>query len=377
MKKILLSLFCLTLFAGAFAQSFSVQDTSGVNIPAGSTFAVSGLPSDETITARVDLKNNSDASKDVKVKKTIISVLPNTMNYFCWGVCYGPDTYISPFAQPVAAGAVSDQFYGDYGPLGVVGNATIMYTFFDANNVNDSVAFYVEFTAAYPPVQSFSLQDTNGVFIDAGSTVQVLGLPTATVITAKIWVKNESAEAKDVMVKKIIHEGDTLAGTVNNFCWGLCYPPDTYVSPYAQTIQPGAVCNQFYGDYNPKNVPGKSKITFVFYDLINPNDSIAVTVEFNASPSSIGDIAGLVKFSEPYPNPSTSKVNVDYSLPLGVNTASIKISNMLGGKVQDVKLEEKSGTARVDISEYANGIYFYTLVADGRQVITRKFVVRH
>jgi hypothetical protein len=378
MKKILLSLICLTLFAGAFAQSFSLQDTNGVAINAGATFYISGLPSDEIITARIDIKNNSDVSKDVKVKKTLTAVLPNTMNYFCWGVCYGPDTFVSPYAQPVAAGTVSNQFYGDYSALGVIGTSTIMYTFFDVNNPNDSVAVYVEFNAAYPPVQSFSLQDTNGVVIDAGATVQVLGLPTATVITAKIWIKNESAEAKDVMVKKIIYEGDTLTGTVNNFCWGLCYPPDTYVSPYAQTIQPGAVCDQFYGDYNPNNVPGKSKILFVFYDLINPNDSIAVTVEFNASPASIGDdLAKSVKFSEAYPNPAISKVNVDYSLPSGVSKASIKISNMLGAKIKEIRLDEKSGTAKIDVGEYQNGIYFYTLVADNQQVMTRKFVVRH
>jgi len=226
--------------------------------------------------------------------------------------------------------------------------------------------------------QSFSLQDTNGVAINAGSTVQILGTPSDVVLTAKIWVKNNSAEAKDVKVKKVIHEGDTLPLTINYFCWGLCYTPWTYESPFAQPIQAGAVCNQFYGDYNPQSVPGKSHVMFVFFDANNREDSVAVTVEFNASPASVGEnLASKVKFSEAYPNPATSKVNVDYSLPSGVSNASIKISNMLGAKVKEIRLEEITGTARIDVSEYLNGIYFYSLSADDQLILTRKFVVRH
>jgi hypothetical protein len=232
------------------------------------------------------------------------------------------------------------------------------------------------FTTSF--AQSFSLQDTNGVAINAGSTVQLLGSPSDVVLTAKIWVKNESAEAKDVKVKKVIHEGDTLTGTINYFCWGLCYTPGTYESPFAQNIPAGAVTNQFYGDYNPQNVPGKSTVMFVFFDANNRNDSVAVTVEFNASPASVGEIlASQVKFSEAYPNPAINRVNVDYSLPVEVKKATIAISNMLGSRVKEIKLDELNGTARIDVSEYLSGIYFYSLVADGQLILTRKFVVKH
>jgi hypothetical protein len=248
-----------------------------------------------------------------------------------------------------------------------------MYTFFDSGNRNDSVAVYVEFNAV---AQSFSLQDTNGVAINAGSTVYILGEPTDDIIQAKIWVQNNATVAKDVKVKKI--HLNVLPNTLNYFCWGVCYGPDTYESPFAQSIAAGAVNDQFYGDYSPLTVPGKSTIMYTFFDAANLNDSVSVVVEFNASPASVGnDLAAGVMFSEAYPNPAITRMNVDYELPAYVNQASIRITNMLGARVKEIKLEELSGTARIEVSELLNGIYFYSLLADDNLVLTRKFVVKH
>lgn len=225
--------------------------------------------------------------------------------------------------------------------------------------------------------QSLSLTDTNGVSINAGATIQFLGDPADEVIQAIVFVKNNADVAKEVKVKKVINAGDTLPGTINTFCWGLCFPPTTYVSPFSQVIEPGAVCKQFYGDYNPLTVPGVSKIMYVFFDVNNTNDTVAVTVEYKASPASVSDdLIRLVKFSEAYPNPAVSAVYIDYTVPESVKSAKIAITNMLGSKIREVKLDNRSGKARIAVSDLVNGIYFYSLVADDQLLLTKKFVVR-
>jgi hypothetical protein len=225
--------------------------------------------------------------------------------------------------------------------------------------------------------QSFSLQDTNGIAIPAGSKIQILGDPTAPVITAKVHVKNNAAEAKEVKVKKLINEGDTLPLTMNYFCWGVCYGPTTYVSPFPQTIQAGAVNDQFYGDYNPQSIPGKSTITYVFFDMNNVNDSVAVTVEFNASPATAdNELPSEICISSAYPNPAINTVCLDYNLPGAFNKASVVISNILGAQVKEVVLYNNSGKVQIPVSDLENGIYFYSVVADNQLVVTRKFVVK-
>lgn len=226
--------------------------------------------------------------------------------------------------------------------------------------------------------QSLSLQDTNGVAINSGSVYYIWGEPTADIIQARINVKNETANALQVKVKKVINAGDTLAGTMNYFCWGLCYGPDTYESPFPQTLEGGAVSDQFYGDYSPVQVLGLSKITYVFFNVDDRNDSVYVEVQFNASPASVGEnLANLVKFSDAYPNPAVNRVNVDYSIPAGVKNASIVITDLLGSRVKEISLNSMNGTARIQVSELMNGIYFYSLIADNNLILTRKFMVRH
>jgi hypothetical protein len=225
--------------------------------------------------------------------------------------------------------------------------------------------------------QSFSLQDTNGVAIAAGSTYQILGNPTDIVMTAKIHVKNNAAVDKQVKVKKVINAGDTLPLTLNYFCWGVCYAPWTYISPFAQPILAGQVTDQFYGDYNPQAVPGKSFITYVFFDVDNVNDSVAVKVEFNASPASVNDAPkAQASVSAAYPNPAVNTFNLEYTISGQVNNAKVVISNILGSQVKEVVLDSRSGKLQIPVSELVNGIYFYSIVADEKLVLTRKFVVK-
>jgi hypothetical protein len=206
----------------------------------------------------------------------------------------------------------------------------------------------------------------------------VLGDPSAGVIIAKVHIKNNATVAKDVKVKKLIMDGDTLTNTINSFCWGIqCYPPDTYESPFPLTIQAGELATNFYGEYQPMTVPGISRVMYVFFDINDRNDSVAVTVEYNASPASIDDnLANQVQFSEAYPNPAVNEVKIDYSIPVSVKKATIVITNMLGSEVKKVDLDELEGTARIKVSEMLNGIYFYSLLADDKLVLTRKFVVK-
>ena len=225
--------------------------------------------------------------------------------------------------------------------------------------------------------QSFSLTYSDGTAINAGATIQFLGDPTDEVIQAIVYVKNNSAVAKDVKVKKVINEGDTLPGTINTFCWGLCFTPETYISPVSQTIEAGAVCTQFYGDYNPVTVPGVSKIMYVFFDVNNTSDTVAVVIKYNASPASVNDdLINFVKFSVAYPNPAINVVNVDFKIPESISKATIIVTNMLGSKVKEVVLNDRTGKAQIQVTDLVNGIYFYSLVADDQLILSRKFVVR-
>lgn len=71
-----------------------------------------------------------------------------------------------------------------------------------------------------------------------------------------------------------------------------------------------------------------------------------------------------------FPNPTTGLFNIDYS-----NTNSIKVINTLGEVIYEEKLDQlSSGTKNIDLSNFANGIYFIN-VANDKGSINHKVIL--
>lgn len=71
-----------------------------------------------------------------------------------------------------------------------------------------------------------------------------------------------------------------------------------------------------------------------------------------------------------HPNPASDHINVQAE---GFESADIKVVDVLGNTVMTSTL---SGSTKIDVSEFRNGIYFVTVSAEGRRV-SRKVIVRH
>jgi len=145
-KLILILLIGVMIIPIGFSQSLSLSDANGP-IANNATITVQGYV-DSLLQAHAYVTNNSASTITVRVKKEYISIITGSTNYFCWGNCYSSDLFVSGIAIPIGAG-VTDyiNFEGDYLPNGNPGVSTVRYTFYDDNNPNDSVAFFVDYSA--------------------------------------------------------------------------------------------------------------------------------------------------------------------------------------------------------------------------------------
>jgi hypothetical protein len=91
--------------------------------------------------------NHTSDSIHVKVRKKVISITAGTQNYFCWGNCFLPSVFVSPNPVTIFAGDTTDLliFSCHYMPNDNYGSSTIMYTFFNEANVNDSICVQITF----------------------------------------------------------------------------------------------------------------------------------------------------------------------------------------------------------------------------------------
>lgn len=185
-------------------------------------------------------------------------------------------------------------------------------------------------------------------------------------------VKNNSENAIGVKVRKI--EETLVNGTSISLCWGInCYSPGQFETPTAASIEAGATDDSFHGDYFHFGYTGTTTVMYVFFDDANPDDSVAVTVNYTLEATSV-DLFELSNFSLPYPNPANETVHFYYSVDNGV---SLKIYNTIGKLVKSVELSNIVNELEVSTQDFLPGTYFYeierkNIVLDkGKIIVTR------
>lgn len=82
-----------------------------------------------------------------------------------------------------------------------------------------------------------------------------------------------------------------------------------------------------------------------------------------------------ITVSSLYPNPANEAVWVEYQLNSG--EATLSFSTPLGTKIAEHSLEKYERRLKISTQDIPNGIYFYTLLLDGKTLVTKKLLVRH
>ena len=139
-----LFLFALTAFY-ASAQSLQVSGPNGVLAPDAVVTVTASTTSTEII-AHLKVANIGNDTLMVLCKKEEVSLVPGSVNMFCWTQCYGPGTYVSPEPLRFDPGHVDSlSFYGEYYHNGNSGTSRIGYVFFSQANPNDSIRVFIDY----------------------------------------------------------------------------------------------------------------------------------------------------------------------------------------------------------------------------------------
>ena len=91
----------------------------------------------------------------------------------------------------------------------------------------------------------------------------------------------------------------------------------------------------------------------------------------NTDGDPITETTAIIKLGQNYPNPATNKTIIDVSF--GSSGATLVIYNVLGKVVEEITVLDKK--IILDVTNYPEGVYLYTLEADGEKV-TRRMTVR-
>lgn len=239
------------------------------------------------------------------------------------------------------------------------------------------LSIVVLFAAISMNAQILSLT-TDGVAV--GDTITIFPEDeTATSIVFYALLHNNSNNNINIAVARTRIE--MIGESEDYFCWGACYPPFTDTSGTTILINAGMTSpsgdDGFSAHYDIHGAVGVSMVKYTFYNVANHDEKVEVVVKFNTAPDGISEhILNKIEVSSAYPNPATNYVDIDYDLPYEVETASIKVMNILGSVVKESTFTNKMGTQRINTSDLNSGIYFYSVVINNEIIRTEKLVVR-
>ncbi|MEI7982663.1 MAG: T9SS type A sorting domain-containing protein [Bacteroidota bacterium] len=227
--------------------------------------------------------------------------------------------------------------------------------------------------------QKISLSNPAGNIVPNSIIIQQ-GTPDSTELITYINVKNACNDAIQVYCRKTTLS--LMDSTQVTFCFaGQCYFATTDESALTEPINPGDSVTDFSSHYTrtegeEKFESGESVIRWTFFTR-DGSDSVSVTIIYKSYPLGIEEtLAHQGVLSASIPNPANEKATFTYSIPSG-SRGELVIRNLVGSAMKTLSLESTNGKITLATAEMADGIYFCSLVIDGKVTVTKKMLVRH
>ena len=185
-------------------------------------------------------------------------------------------------------------------------------------------------------------------------------------------IRNLTSTDQNILIEKEVVE--PLDGTMNWFCWGMCFGPDTYVSPSPVPVLANSLNTDDLSFHMLFEEPvfGAGIMRYYAYDERHPEERVSILVKFHKSGASVNENAHSM-MSQAYPNPASSMMKFNYSFEGNLTAV---VYNLLGQEVLREELSANSGQLSLSVADLQDGIYFCTMMVNGRAATTEKFVVR-
>ncbi|MEP7170644.1 MAG: T9SS type A sorting domain-containing protein, partial [Bacteroidota bacterium] len=231
-----------------------------------------------------------------------------------------------------------------------------------------TVLFLISLCSVKINAQSFSLQSINNYVLGVADSFQYE-------LTAEIV--NNSSSSKTVNMRKAIN--DLATGHTSLFCWGInCYGEATDTSTYPESMPSGGV-SLARADGRTYFFPGLSKVTYCWYDVNNPADSLCLEFIYDIGTTGIHEAynSSTDFISLPQPNPADGSTTIVYHLNQKNGESKVVFYNVIGSKMQEVKLDDSKQSIQLNTSAFQPGVYYYSLISGGKAISTNKLIVSH
>lgn len=364
------------------ANTIELYDEEGAQVMNGEDLEVivEDLNLFETVSPEIFAKNISSEIIRVKIRVEEIAVVDETSHYFCGlGNCFPPGTMETPNPYAIEPDELIGEagfFSSHYMPAGHAGTTIIRYTYYNVDDLNDTISFSVTFIGEDTPEEPiFKLFDAEGTEIVEGEDipVQIEDLEAIETVSPEVFIMNNTD--MDISLKCKREVVSEVEGTHNYFCaLGVCLSPDISETTREFILGAGQTGDEesvFSAHYSANGINGTSTFKYTFSNVNNEEEMISFTVTFLGI-DGVADINNEVELNA-YPNPATSLVSITLS-ENKIKQAELVIYNAIGLKVYSQRVDQN--TVQLDLSSLDRGVYLYRVEGAGVNTRTSKLVLK-
>ncbi|MGE5382280.1 MAG: T9SS type A sorting domain-containing protein [Omnitrophica WOR_2 bacterium] len=244
--------------------------------------------------------------------------------------------------------------------------------------------------------QQLQLMDRfNGNTLVNDSTITIYDSDPATIVLTKyLTLKNTTDKPLAVFLKKTVNFMND--STSDYFCFGISCWPNAQITDIADSIQPGAKDSTFASHVThirrfelPLLPPGKSSVTYTFFDSTTFNQPVHATVTIIYHLSGLGLEENFIDALKVYPNPANDLLNIVLPDSQGMNSSNyisgvqneapfkaytLNLFNSTGVCVYNNEIFPQGDKISISVKSYPAGIYYGMLLSRNGKKLSFNFV---
>ena len=191
-------------------------------------------------------------------------------------------------------------------------------------------------------------------------------------------LQNESNQTKEYILKFM--RGNIASSQNIKICLGnTCYDPKKDLAKVKLSLKPGEIYTDLYLEFDLGITEAKGTFDMHFANTENLRDVFIIESVYNVeNPNREGDEINNedIKLGSVYPNPASRSAQLDYEIKKPRINARIVVNSFIGNPVYDLKLNPNENSIILNVTDLNPGIYFYTLIVDNKNIVTKKLVVK-
>jgi len=192
-----------------------------------------------------------------------------------------------------------------------------------------------------------------------------------------VILQNDSDKQKEYVLKFM--RGNIGSSQDIKVCIGdRCYDPRKDLAKIKLTLDPGEVFTDLYIEFDLGITETKGTFDLHFSNTSNLRDVFIIEGVYEVfAPNENEEVNHRdISFGSVYPNPSNRIAQIDYQIKNPNANIKLVINSFIGNPIEELTLSPQQRTVLINVSDFNPGVYFYTLIVDGKNIVTKKLVVQ-